>query len=79
MPTIRCNDDGTLWTQACWERELRRRTIANAENWLTAAFVAVGPEGRPRLYRSLAAAFHPDVGGDPALMVALNAVRGRFP
>jgi hypothetical protein len=78
-PAMRFNDDGSLWAQACGEREKRRRAIANAEDWLTAAFMAVGPEVRARLYRSLAAAFHPDVGGDPALMVALNAVRARYP
>jgi hypothetical protein len=78
-PTIRANDDGSLWAPACWERELRRRAIAHAENHLTGLFLAVAPEARSRLYRGLAAAFHPDAGGDPALMIALNAVRDRFP
>lgn len=69
--------DGTQWSAECVKREQRRRAISSAEGWLTAALAAAPDVSR--LYRSLAAAFHPDVGGDPALMVALNAVRERFP
>jgi hypothetical protein len=56
-----------------------RLAIAGADHWLMGAFHAVPDEARGKLYRALATAFHPDVGGDPALMVALNAARERYP
>jgi hypothetical protein len=71
--------DGTHWAIPCAEREQRRRAIADAKTWLAGAFCAA-PD-RSRLYRALAAVFHPDSNPDvdPALMVALNAARERFP
>jgi hypothetical protein len=78
-PTVRWLD-GTLWAQQCAENEQRRRLIANAEQWITAAFLAVDSPRRSSIYRALAAVFHPDgkPDVDPALMVALNAVRDRL-
>jgi hypothetical protein len=63
----------------CGDREVRESYIRLAESWLTAAFSAVQPAHRARLYKSLATTFHPDAGGDARLMTALNAVRERFP
>lgn len=71
--------DGLLWCHGCLEQENRRNAIANAQEWLVAMFCAVQADQRRALYRSLAAVFHPDAGGDPALMVALNAAREKFP
>jgi hypothetical protein len=64
---------------ACTDIAVREAAVANAPAWLEAAFKAVAPDQRSRLYRQLAVAFHPDTGGDARLMTALNAVRERFP
>lgn len=42
--------------------------------WIAEALDAVGPAHRRRLYRVLAAALHPDHGGDAEAMKQLNAV-----
>ncbi len=75
--TNKLEPGGTLWTAACARREQMRIAIAAAPHWLMGAFQAVPDEARGKLYRALAAVFHPDTGGDPALMVALNAARER--
>ncbi len=70
--------DGVLWCKAHLDEEQRWRCIESAEEWMTAAFYAVTIENRSRVYKQLAALFHPDQGGDERLMIALNRVRDRF-
>ena len=66
------------WCAPCLEEENRKRSVGEAKKWLIAAFFAVGRKNWPRLYKQLAVVFHPDQGGDPALMIALNDVRDQF-
>jgi hypothetical protein len=76
--TIRTKN-GALWCRACHDEALRQAEIAHAPAWLEAAFRATRADRRKRLYRALSTVFHPDAGGDPMLMVALNAVHEKFP
>lgn len=70
--------DGRLFCALCFEAAQREAPIEQATAWLAMAFRAAGgPERRKRLYRALAAIFHPDVGGDVRLMQALNAFQER--
>lgn len=71
--------DGTLLCDTDLDRRNRENAITCAERWMTAAFAAcITRDQRSKLYRNLAAVFHPDTGGDVRLMQALNAVKERF-
>lgn len=71
--------DGKRVCARCVEEYNRNAAIARAANWITAAFYACPVDQRQKLYRSLAAIFHPDTGGDERVMQVLNAVKERFP
>src|ERR1700685_4342644 len=78
-PTMRSHPDNKLWCAVHFEIENRRVAILQASKWLEAAFVATSKDRRKKLFRALSSVFHPDAGGDQALMIALNAVHERFP
>ena len=64
---------------SCFQMVVRENAIVHAQTWIEQAFLAVGVDGRKKLHRALSQAFHPDQGGDEKLMIALNAVRERYP
>jgi hypothetical protein len=75
--TRQTHPDGRLWCEPCFEpikREIDARKNGGIQASVAAIFEATKPEHRKKLYRALAAVWHPDAGGDAALMVALNAV-----
>ena len=70
-PPERQTPDRKLWCCRCL-------IVDQAPNLFELLFSAVAPEQRTRLYRALAAAFHPDVGGDERVMQFLNTFKERF-
>lgn len=71
-PAQRRTPDGRLWCTRCIALE-------NASEVFELLFAAAPVSQRARLYRSLAAVFHPDIGGDERIMQVLNAVKERYP
>jgi hypothetical protein len=79
IATKRAHADGRFWCDSCFDEHNRRVIISQAEQRITASFMAVPVGSRARLFKALASVFHPDTGADAALMIALNRVRDRFP
>lgn len=48
-------------------------------DWVKELFATVPKAHVQRVYRALASAFHPDVGGDAETMKRINAAYGRIP
>lgn len=82
-PTPRCHAcSGPAQRQTAPDRKLwcaRCLAADQAATIFEILFQAATTEQRARLYRSLSAVYHPDVGGDVRIMQALNAVKDRFP
>jgi hypothetical protein len=75
-PVAQTHPDSRLWCGVHFV-EIKREIDALAKSGIQASveaiFAATRQDRRKRLYRALAAVWHPDAGGDAALMVALNA------
>jgi len=70
-PPERITPDHRYWCCRCL-------VIDQANALFPLLFDAVAPDQRPKLYRALAAVFHPDVGGDERVMQFLNTFKERF-
>lgn len=77
VAVMRTHPDNRFWCGVHFaeiKREIDARANGAIQASIEAIFAATNPDLRKRLYRALAAVWHPDAGGDAALMVALNAV-----
>jgi len=80
--TKQTRPDNRLWCEAHFAEVKRaideRNAKAGMATILEAIFAATRPDMRKKLYRALAAVWHPDAGGDAALMTALNAINEKL-
>lgn len=58
-------------------RKAANPTRSSSVVWAEALFAAVGKDRQDAVYKALSRVLHPDVGGDTALMQALNDARRR--